>query len=60
MDLGFRPADIGVNPSEVGSVMTPQNFGWEGGSWGSHEILSTYSVQEYEMRTLYKVVTFQT
>ena len=31
---------------------------WDGESWGLHEILS-YDAQEYEMRTLSKVVTLQ-
>ena len=47
---------IGVNPEGSG-VATPPDFGM-----GLHEILlypTMYTVQEYEMRTLYKVVTFQ-
>ena len=32
---------------------------WEGESWGQWNIIISYNVQEYEMKTLSKVVTFQ-
>jgi len=49
--VGFAP--MGVNPG-TGGVTAPQIS-----EWGGREILYPILVQEYEMRTLYKVVTFQ-
>ena len=46
---------IGVNLGNWWS--RPLRF-WDGGSWGLREILSS-NVQEYEMKTLSRVVTFQ-
>ena len=45
--------------SEGWGIATPRFWDeWERGSWGVHDILYP-SVQEFEMRTLPKVVTFQ-